>query len=170
MSPRLIRSGALLCIVLSGTLLLSSCAPASVQSSNLSAIQLASPTASSPSNLTEETEAKAEVSDSFAELEIEDQSGSGLFIEVEEVRLSLGTSFLVVSDKDGSILGYAIATPDSQPVSVPLATRLSSSQKLIAQLFLDNGDGEFSIETDAKLIDDEGDLVEEDFDYAYRPN
>ena len=77
---------------------------------------------------------------------------------------------MVITTKDGTILGYATATPDSQPVSVNLTSRISSSQELIGILFLDNGDGEFSTETDVRIRDDEGEIIEEDFDYTFRKN
>lgn len=150
---------------------LAGCSPNSYETPNLTSVQLASPSPSESSTTTgSEPETNSPVSDSFAELEIEDQAGQGQRVEIEEVRLSLGLGFLVITTKDGTILGYATATPDSQPVSVNLTSRIFSSQELIGILFLDNGDGEFSTETDVRIRDDEGEIIEEDFDYTYRKN
>jgi hypothetical protein len=158
-------------VAIVATFLIAGCSALPEDKPQLTAIQLASPSASSTSSPTEEEpEPNSPVSDSFAELEIEDQDGSGQQVELEEVRLSLGLSFLVITTQDGTVLGYATATPDSQPVSVTLTSRVTSSQELLGILFLDNGDGEFSTETDSRIRDDEGELVEEDFDYTYRKN
>lgn len=158
-------------MAISATVLISGCSSQAEDRLNLTAIQLASP---SPSSTPQSTESEAEpntpVSDSFAELEIEDQGGEGKRVEVEEVRLGVGLGFLVITTQDGTILGYATATPDSQPVSVALTSPITSSQELIGILFLDNGDGEFSSTTDSRIRDDDGELVEEDFDYTYRKN
>lgn len=158
-------------VAIVATLLITGCSSQPEEKPQLTAIQLASPSPTSSSAPSEEEpEPNSPVSDSFAELEIEDQGGPGQQVEVEEVRLSLGLSFLVITTQDGTVLGYATATPDSQPVSVTLTSRVASSQELIGILFLDNGDGEFSTETDFRIRDDEGELVEEDFDYTYRKN
>lgn len=164
---RLISLVSLMAFLATGTL--SACSSHSIETTNLTAIQLSSPSPSSSSTTTESEPApNTPVSDSFAELDIEDQGGPGQRVEVEEVRLSLGLAFLVITKKDGTILGYATATPDSQPVSVQLTSAISSSQELIGTLFLDNGDGQFSMETDVRIRDDEGEIIEEDFDYTFR--
>jgi hypothetical protein len=160
-------------MALTATVLISGCSALSEEKPDLKAIQLASPSPSPSSQTTqteEDLEANSPVSDSFAELEIEDQAGLGKQVEVDEVRLSLGLSFLVITTRDGTVLGYATATPDSQPVSVSLSSQIDTSQELIGILFLDNGDRKFSTETDSRIRDDEGELVEEDFDYTIRKN
>ena len=106
------------------------------------------------------------VSDDYAELEIEDQSGSGLEVSVEEASVSLGYGFLVVMNKAGEVLGYSVVSPDSQPVAVSLKNPLSSSQELIGELFFDNGDGVFSPDLDNPILNEEGESVREDFYYT----
>lgn len=154
---------------LSTTFILSGCSAQPEQTKDLQAIQLVSP---NPSALIEpdlpESESNSPVTDSFAELEIEDQSGNGLIVEIEEVKLSLGLAFLVITKLDGTFLGYSTATPDSQPVKVFLTSELTSSQELVGMLFLDNGDGAFSTETDSRIQEEESEFVEEDFYYTYR--
>lgn len=152
------------------TLITGGCASQPETNSNLTAIELASPSPSSAQPSNTDPESNSPVSDSFAELDFDDQTGEGQLIEVEEVRLSLGLGFVVITDQEGDVLGYATATPDSQPVSVSLSDRVASSQELIGILFLDNGDGEFSIQSDSRIRDGEGELIEEDFYYTYKKN
>lgn len=116
-------------------------------------------------NPTEESEEQDEISDGFAELEIEDQSGSGLFIEIEEVRLSLGKGILVIFDHQGQVLGSAQVTVKTQPVAVQLSSPIRKTQKLVAQLFLDNGSGTFESDLDTPILDHDGDLARESFEY-----
>lgn len=170
MSAKITRLVRTIAIAIIGSFVMASCAVPSQKEFGLSAIQLgnASPIASN-GDVTDPGQA-SQVSDSFAELEIEDQTGAGQSIELEEVKLSLGLGFLVITTRDGSVLGYSTVTTDSQPVSVAMTSKLTVSQELIGLLFLDNGDGEFSSETDYKILDDEGELVEEDFEYTYRQN
>lgn len=106
------------------------------------------------------------VFDELAELEIEDQSGLGFEVKIEEVRLSLGDGFLVITNQEGEVLGYSVVTPDSQPVVVPLSLRASFSQELTGVLYLDNGDGVFSPDLDFPIRDDDGDGVRERFSYT----
>lgn len=170
MSAQMIRMVRAIALVITMSLMLASCAVPSQKDLSLSAIQLENPSPTASNADETETGQTNQVSDSFAELEIEDQSGTGQSIELEEVRLSLGLGFLVITNREGNVLGYATVTPDSQPVSVTLTSKLTVSQELIGLLFLDNGDDEFSSELDYKIRDDEGELVEEDFEYTYRQN
>jgi hypothetical protein len=157
-------------LAIGATLLTAGCASQPAVDSELTAIQLASPSPSSTQISDEDSEPNSPVSDSFAELEFDDQAGDGQIVKVEEVSLSLGLGFVVITNQYGDILGYATATPDSQPVSVSLNSPVAFSQELIGILFLDNGDGEFASETDSRIRDGEGELIEEDFDYTYRKN
>ena len=122
----------------------------------------ASPSAT-PSNSSLEQE--DEVSDGFAELEIEDQSGDGSSVEIEDVRQSLGNAILVIFDTQGKVLGSSPVTVRTQPVAVQLNPPILKSQKLIAQLFLDNGNGVYDVDQDIPILDHDGDLAREDFDY-----
>ena len=113
----------------------------------------------------EPEEQEDDISDGFAELEIEDQSGSGLSIDIEEVRLSLGKGILVIFDPKGQVLGSAQVTVKTQPVAVQLVSPIRKTQKLVAQLFLDNGNGAFDADLDTPILDHDGDLARESFDY-----
>lgn len=146
--------------------LLSGCTPVQTEVAKFETITLGTPSTVAPTK--EPTENPAEnspVSDSFAELDIDDQEGSGLEVQVEEVRLSLGKAFLVISTSQSEVVGYAVVTPDSQPVVIELNNKVTFSQKLSAALYLDNGDEVFSVDSDRALKDEDGELVEEDFDY-----
>jgi hypothetical protein len=104
-------------------------------------------------------------SDAFAELEIEDQSGDGRQIVIEEIRITNRLGFVGILDAEGKLLGYSKVTNQSQPVSVRLETAVSSNSKLFARLYADNGDISFDELTDFPVLDDDGELVIEDFDY-----
>lgn len=146
--------------------LLSGCTPSPTEVARFETITLGSPSSVAPTNEpTENPDENSPVSDSFAELDIDDQEGSGFEVKVEEVRLSLGKAFLVISSSQGEVIGYAVVTPDSQPVVIELDGKVAFSQKLTAGLYLDNGDEVFSKDSDRALKDEDGDLVEEEFDY-----
>ena len=114
---------------------------------------------------TEPKDQEEEISDGFAELEIEDQSGSGLSIELEEVRLSLGKGILVIFDSQGQVLGFSQVTVKTQPVAIQFSSPIRKSQKLVAQLFLDNGNGTFDSDLDTPILDHDGDLARQSFEY-----
>ena len=105
------------------------------------------------------------VVDESAEIEIDDQNGSGSSVLIEEIKVGRDGTFLVIYDSTGLVLASAMVSPQSQPVMVPLEIAISSSQELQAALYLDNGDGVFSLSSDSPVIDDEGELVHEDFQY-----
>ena len=105
------------------------------------------------------------VVDQSAEIEIENQAGSGASVLIEEIRVGRDGTFLVIYDSTGLVLASTMVSPQFQPVMVPLNIPISKSQELQAALYLDNGDGVFSLNSDSPLIDYEGELVHEDFDY-----
>lgn len=107
-------------------------------------------------------------SDAFAELEVEDQSGDGHQILIEEIRITNRLGFVGIFDLKGKLMGYSKVTDKSQPVSVKLETKISSNSKLFARLYADNGDSSFDKTTDLLVIDDDGEMVIEDFDYWLR--
>lgn len=108
--------------------------------------------------------------DRSAEIDIEDQSGSGSLVQIEEIRVGRSNTFLVIYDSDGIVLASTLVSPQSQPVNVELERTLAKSSRLEAVLYLDDGDGQFEIGEDSPLIDDEGELVHEDFDYTLTKN
>jgi hypothetical protein len=108
--------------------------------------------------------------DRSAEIEIEDQSGSGSLVQIEEIRVGRSNTFLVIYDSEGLVLASTLVSPQSQPVNVELERPLNKSSRLEAVLYLDDGDGQFEIGDDSPLIDDEGELVHEDFYYTLTKN
>lgn len=104
--------------------------------------------------------------DSIADLEVEDQWGNGNEVMVSSVLLGRGPAWLVVSDLGGNVLGTKKVSPRTQPVTVQLQPPVSMSQELIATLYLDDGDGRFDSATDTPMVDEEGEIVSEDFDYV----
>ncbi|MSZ19978.1 MAG: hypothetical protein F2609_04105 [Actinobacteria bacterium] len=96
---------------------------------------------------------------------MEDQAGDGLSVEIEEVRLSLGKGILVIFDNQGQVLGSSQVMVKTQPVAITLTSPIQRSQKLVAQLFLDNGNGSFDQDLDTPILDHDGDLARESFEY-----
>jgi hypothetical protein len=148
------------------SLTLSGCSSPASPGESLSSIELGEQAPSKPEINEGEFGAIEPLTDDLSELEIDDQAGSGFEVIVEEVRLSRGDGFLVVSNQGGEALGYSVVTPDSQPVIVSLSFRISSSQELTGELFLDNGDGIFSRDLDFPIRDEEGEGVRENFFYT----
>lgn len=103
--------------------------------------------------------------DRYAEIDIEDQSGDGVMVQIEEIRISRSSSFLVIYDNSGLVLASALVTPQSQPVTIKLEVPITKSQELEAVLYLDDGDGFFDLNRDFPILDDDSELVHEDFDY-----
>ena len=103
--------------------------------------------------------------DRTAEIDIDDQSGDGTTLRIDEVELGAKAAHLAFFDESGALLGSALVTPQSQPVSVKLIKAITFSQEIDAFLFLDDGDGVFELEDDRPIHDEDGELVDEDFDY-----
>lgn len=104
--------------------------------------------------------------DSIADLEVDDQVGTGTEVTVTSVMLGRGPAWLVVSDLGGNVLGTKKVSPRTQPVTVTLQPPVAVSQELIATLYLDDGDGRFDAKRDTPMVDEEGETVSEDFDYV----
>jgi hypothetical protein len=121
------------------------------------AIELPEATSPAPTN---------PAADTVADLEVEDQYGTGQDVTVTSVMLGRGPAWLVVSDLGGNVLGTKKVSPRTQPVTVQLQPPVTVSQELIATLYLDDGDGRFDAERDTVMVDEEGETVSEDFDYV----
>ena len=104
--------------------------------------------------------------DRYAEIDIEDQTGDGVMVQIEEIRISGSNSFLVIYNTSGLVLASALVTPQSQPVTIKLQVPITSSQDLEAVLYLDDGDGVFDLNKDFPILDYEQKLVHEDFYYT----
>lgn len=120
-----------------------------------------------PSTSPSESESSSDeyAQDRYAEIDIEDQSGDGVMVQIEEIRISGSNSFLVIYDNNGLVLASALVTPQSQPVTIKLQVPITESQELEAVLYLDDGDGLFDLNKDFPILDYEQELVHEDFYY-----
>ena len=112
-----------------------------------------------------ESEAIEYATDRYAEIDIEDQSGDGSALLIEEIKISGANSFLVIYDSNGLVHASALVTPQSQPVMIKMQIPISDSQEMEAVLYLDDGDGQFNLNQDFPILDDENELVHEDFYY-----
>ena len=100
-----------------------------------------------------------------ADLDIDDQAGDGTRVAVESVTVGSSTVFVVITDEAGTVLGSDTASGGVQPVSISLDSPISESGEFIGLLVEDDGDGVLDLATDLPVVDDEGESVEEDFDY-----
>lgn len=153
----------LLLVTLITSLTLSSCAQSQNSTMNLPNIDLGS--TDSPTTIESPNVTTGSFNDTFAELELEDQYGDGTRIAIEEVRISFELGYVGVFDLEGYLLGFAKVTNQSQPVAINLEKALSSSTKLLAKLYADNGDRTFDPSTDLPVLDDDREIIIEDFDY-----
>lgn len=133
-----------------------------------------STTQPSPSASSSEGESEGEDSDATpanavfdynAELSIEDQAGNGKTVVIEEFSVNIDNLWLVICTKSDRVLTALLTNNDSKPVTVTLDSSISASQELVAYLFLDNGDGRFDPQQDARVFEEPGELIEEDFKY-----
>lgn len=98
--------------------------------------------------------------DPRADLDIDDQRGDGTRVVIESLSTSMADVSLVILDDDGTTIASIPVTPGVQPVSITLTSPLSRSQELRGMLEAPGGTG--------ILVDDEGEAVEEDFDYVIK--
>ena len=98
--------------------------------------------------------------DPTADLDIDDQRGDGSQVIVESLATSLTGVTLVLLDSKGKTVAAIPVAPGVQPVAVELDVTLVRSQELRGVLMAPDGAG--------MLVDDEGEVVEEDFDYVIR--
>ena len=92
-----------------------------------------------------------------------DQSGDGSSVLVDRVRVEVPGFVVIVVDDGGEVVGSAaVAAGDSSDVSVP--TAISDSGEYEAQLYADDGDGEFDPATDQPVPADDDDDTDDDDD------
>ena len=106
--------------------------------------------------------------DPRADLDIEDQSGDGSAVVIESVRVTRDNVYLVILDERGSLLGAKPVPPGVQPVQVDLDRRIDTSGDYYGLLVLDDGDGTIDPDADRPLLDDDDEIIEEDFEYYLR--
>ena len=65
------------------------------------------------------------------------------------------------------MLGSALVRAGTtRPVTIDLTTPVQVSGELVALLYADDGDGRFDPTTDAGVVDDDGDAVDDDFEFT----
>jgi len=158
-------------------------APASTSAPAASSAPSGSPSTTSPSGFAQRAGILPERhTDTDAEIDVDDQSGDGRTVRLEEARLSGGNGHVVILTRDGKVLGSAPITRNTSPVSVRLTTPVPATGQLEAVLFTDDGDATFDITKDRAINDgdddrddddddrddDRHDLEDEDFTYTLR--
>lgn len=103
--------------------------------------------------------------DHDAELSIEDQSGNGKTVVIDEFEVNIDHLWLVICTEGGQVLATLLTTTESKPVTVTLSRPITKDQELVAYLYLDDGDGRFEATQDSRVYEEPGELIEEDFDY-----
>jgi hypothetical protein len=117
---------------------------------------------SSPSPAAENT-----VEDNRAELDVDDQRGDGRSVTVQEARLTSGTGFVAIYNRDNKLLGSA-KIGNGPTLTVKLDDRITTTAEYRAVLFADEGDGSFDAKDDRRVVesDDDGpEAIDDDFDY-----
>lgn len=112
--------------------------------------------------------AGGEVEDPAAELDLEDQSGDGSAVVVEEVGLATGHGLVVVTRAgDTTPIGAAVVRDGGVlGLTVVLDERLTSDERIRAVLYVDvDQDGAFDPAKDSVVVDDDGDIEADDADY-----
>lgn len=110
-------------------------------------------------------EAPSSVTDAQADIEIADQVGDGRSVVLESVDTALGLVHIVIETADGRVLGSDLRTSGLQPVTLRLSQPVSAPTTLIGRMLADDGDGILERGIDQPVIDEEGEQVDEDFDY-----
>ncbi|MET1007528.1 MAG: hypothetical protein ABWX96_18400 [Propionibacteriaceae bacterium] len=133
-----------------------------------SAPSSSAPSSAEPTPSTSESAAGATVTDERAEIDIDDQSGNGKTIEIQQVRLTSDSGFVAIYTRDNTLLGTVDVKAGTDSPSVKLDKTVPATGELNAVMFGDDGDGDFDPKTDPRVVEDDGDAVEEDFDYRLR--
>ena len=105
------------------------------------------------------------VFDKDAEIEIEDQVGNGKTVVIDEFEVNIDNLWLVICTKDDRVLSALLTNTESKPVTLTLSSPVTTSQELVAYLFLDDGDGKFNAQLDVAVFEEPGELIGEDFMY-----
>lgn len=110
----------------------------------------------------------AVVRDDDAEVDVDDQRGDGTTVLVREVRLPTTDGHVVVIDpRSRAVLGSApVRAGTTRAVTIDLTTPVQAGGELVALLYADDGDGRFDPTTDAGVVDDDGDAVDEEFEFT----
>lgn len=105
------------------------------------------------------------MSDPSAEIDIDDQSGDGMTLMIDEVEFSLNSVWLVIRSKQGELFHFELLTYGAKKASIQLMTPLTTGEYLVS-LHSDDGDGKFNISKDRMIRGHEKEMAKEDFDYT----
>jgi hypothetical protein len=112
--------------------------------------------------------------DEDAELDVDDQSGKGRFVDVEEVQISNSEGLVVVCSLQGKrLLGWA-PVPRSRNdrfARIALEEPITATGELLVLLLADNGDRQLDWAIDRVVTDDDDDIDELEVEsvwYRYR--
>jgi hypothetical protein len=103
--------------------------------------------------------------DPRADLDIDDQYGDGQSVVIDAIRVTRDDIYIVILDEDGTLLGSAPVPPGIQIVQVDLDIPITRSGYYYGQLVLHSGDGAIDMNVDLPLVDDDREIVYEDFEY-----
>lgn len=123
------------------------------------------PSSSPTSNPTTSKSPKAvALYDPSAEIEVEDQSGDGSRLKIDEIEFSLERVWLVVRSKSGELFHAELLSYGAKRASIQLQKPLVKGEYLVS-LHSDNGDAEFNEALEPVIRGEERELVREDFEY-----
>jgi hypothetical protein len=144
-------------------------APATVAAEPSATATSAAPSSSTPASPSSSSSPAAEntVEDNRAELDVDDQRGDGRSVLVQEARLTSGTGFVAIYNRDNKLLGSA-KIGSAPAVTVKVDERITTTAEYRAVLFADEGDGSFDAKDDRRVVesdDDGSEAIDDDFDY-----
>jgi hypothetical protein len=106
--------------------------------------------------------------DPSAEIEVEEQSGDGSRLMIDEIEFSLERVWLVIRSKSGEIFHSELLTYGAKRASIRLQKPLMTG-KYFVSLHSDDGDNEFNEAFEPIIRGEERELVREDFTYRRTP-
>lgn len=112
----------------------------------------------------EPTEDVKPMRDPDAEVEIEDQSGDGTRLTIDEVEFSLNHVWLVIHSKSGELYHSELLSYGVKKASIQLMKTLITGEYIVS-LHSDNGDKVFDASVDPVIRGEENELAREDFEY-----
>lgn len=102
-----------------------------------------------------------------ATLDVDDQVGDGRTVLIGKAAVS-GAGHVAVFTADGRLLGSSPVSGVAGAIAVQLEQPVTGPTELHAVLYADDGNGTFEPASDPRVVDSDGDLEDEGFDYAGR--
>jgi hypothetical protein len=102
--------------------------------------------------------------DPSAEIEVEEQSGDGSRLMIDEIEFSLERVWLVIRSKSGELFHAELLSYGAKRASIRLQKPLITGEYLVS-LHSDDGDDEFNEALEPILRGEERELAREDFEY-----